>query len=76
MYPKCSAMQKKESKFQHFKNNAVSLVCVIALLLLCSEPAEGTSYNDWFLWEIVMLVIVVLCGRYLNNHLPKDNDRV
>ena len=77
MYPKCSAMQKKESKFQHFKNNAVSLVCVIALLLLCSEPAEGTSYNDWFIWEGIWLAVFVGSAIYLNKHLPEDdnNDR-
>ena len=74
MYSKCSAMQKKEGKFQNFKNNVVSIVCVIALMLVCSEPAEGTSFDRWFLWEIVNLAIVVLCAIYLNTHLP--NDRV
>lgn len=43
-------------------------------MLVCSEPAEGTSFDHWFLWEIVNLAIVVLCAIYLNKHLP--NDRV
>ena len=64
-------MQKKESKFQNFKNKVVGIVCVIDLMLVCSEPADGTSFDKWFLWEIVFLVVFLLCVIYLNKHLPK-----
>ena len=68
-------MEKRESGFQKVLNTVVSIICVTALMLVCSEPAEGTSFNDWFLWEVVMLVIFVLCAIYLNKHLPNDKDK-
>lgn len=75
MRTKCSAMEKKEKGITKVVNTAIGLVCVIALMLICSEPAEGTSFNDWFLWEIFWMAVVVICAIYLNKHLPDDNDR-
>ena len=76
MYSKCSAMQKKDGKFQNFKNNVVSIVCVIALMLVCSEPASGTSFDSWFGWELVWLAVFAGCAAYLNKHLPDDDERL
>ena len=68
-------MEKKEKGITKVVNTAISFVCVIALMLICSEPAEGTSFNEWFLWEIFWMAVVVFCAIYLNKHLPDDNDR-
>ena len=56
-------------------NTVVSIVCVIALILVCSEPAEGTSFNSWFGWEFIWFAVLIGCAAYLNKHLPEDNDK-
>lgn len=76
MRTKCSAMEKKEKGITKVVNTVVSIVCVIALMLVCSEPAEGTPFDNWFGWEIIWMAIFTACAIYLNKHLPDDNDTV
>lgn len=68
-------VMKTERRGQNVINNIVAFVCVLALMLLCSEPADGTSFNAWLLWELCDLVIVVVCAAYLNKHLPDDSEK-
>lgn len=65
------------SKLEKILNHVVAFIGVIALMLVCSEPAEGTPFNDWFIWEGIWLAVFVGSAIYLNKHLPEDdnNDR-
>lgn len=74
----CTRTEKtaKSCRWQKAVNTAVSIACIIALMLVCSEPAEGTSFNTWFVWELVWLAVFAGCAAYLNKHLPEDNDKV
>lgn len=66
---------KKNGCLQKVINTTASIICVIALTLACSEPAEGTSFNAWFCWELACLAVFAGCAIYLNKHLPDDNDK-
>lgn len=74
----CTRTKKteKSSRWQKAVNTAVCIACIIALMLVCSEPAEGTSFQHWFVWELVWLAVFAGCAAYLNKHLPEDNDKV
>ena len=66
---------KKSSRLQKAINMIVGIICVIALVLVCSEPAPGTSFDFWFGWELVWLAVFAGCAAYLNKHLPNDKEK-
>lgn len=74
----CTRTKKtaKSCRLQKAINTIVSIICIIALMLVCSEPAPGTSFDTWFGWEIVWLVVFAGCAAYLNKHLPDDDERL
>lgn len=68
----CTKTKKEESIKQKVVNTVVGLICVIALVLVCSEPAEGTGFGTWAWWELAWLAVFAGCAAYLNKHLPDD----
>lgn len=74
----CSRTEKteKSSRLQKAINTVVGIICVIALILVCSEPAPGTSFNSWLGWELFWLAVFAGSAAYLNKHIPDDKDKV
>lgn len=66
---------KKSRRLQKAINTIVGIICVIALVLVCSEPAPGTSFDFWLGWELVWLAVFAGCAAYLNKHLPNDKEK-
>lgn len=65
--------EAKEIAVQKVVNTAVSIICIVALILICVEPAEGTSTWQWLRWEIVWFAVFIGSAAYLNKHLPDDD---
>lgn len=37
----------------------IGIVGALALCMICSEPAEGTSMNGWLLWELGWIAALI-----------------
>lgn len=53
-------------------NGALGLFGAIALICLCCEPAAGTSFGAWILWESAWMTALILDAK-LFEYLDKKS---
>lgn len=59
---------------QKIKNIIAASVLAVAFILMGSEPVDNTKMNEWAAVELCGLAAAFLAGRYLERHLPPEEE--
>ena len=54
----------------------MTLVCVVSLVLVCTEPVRDSQFGDWVLHEFICILVFAFCAGYLGRHLDDKPGKV
>lgn len=57
-------------------NVFMTLICVVSLVLICTEPACDSQFGAWVLHEAICILVFAFCAGYLGRHLSDKPEKV
>jgi cytochrome bd-type quinol oxidase subunit 1 len=57
-------------------NVFMTLICVVSLVLVCTEPTRDSQFGAWVLHEAVCIPVFAFSAGYLGRHLGDKPEKV
>lgn len=66
--------KRKKEMGQKFKNIVAATILAVSIMLMGSEPVDGTKMKEWAAVELCGFAAAFLASRYLSRHLPPEKE--